>query len=245
MAREYNKLITCPLSGVESGACRLCCSAAVAWIKRLSRYVEYFHWFNMNCYFRKVHLGALLHLSFFCGLGFFHSSQSILQGLRNSWLGDKLWNPIFHQGQKGLVVRSDNVPQVQLWSLFTFSKWSPVSIRGADYSPLCVVACPDDDDRHIQIPRCGSPLQLPAPSSGRQSISLHLPPERGRIHLWCYIMIVYPRWFYSRIPPARDGAKERARLVCLASCYSCYLQRSIVNLLKKILAWILLYDVPF
>ena len=80
----------------------------------------------MNCDFRIIYLGALLPLSFFCCLGCFHGSQNIFQGLINSWLGDKLWNLIFHKGEKGLVVRPHNVTKVQLRSLFTFSERSPV-----------------------------------------------------------------------------------------------------------------------
>ena len=66
----------------------------------------------MNCRFEGTYQGGLL--SFF----FFHSSKNILQGLIKGWLSDALWQGSFHDWQKGLIVRTDNVPQEKMWSMF-------------------------------------------------------------------------------------------------------------------------------
>lgn len=102
----------------------------------------------MNCTFEGTYQGGLL--SFF----FFHGSKNILQGLIEGWLGDALWQGGFHDWQKGLVVRVDNVPQEKMWSMFTLTHRRPVSICDAQNPTLGVVPCPDDVDVHVQVPRC-------------------------------------------------------------------------------------------
>ena len=96
----------------------------------------------------KIYLGALL-----C-LGCFKGTENILQRLVHSWFGDKLWNPFLFAGQKRLVMRPDDVAQVQMWSHFTISNWRLGLIYCAHNSSLCGVAGPDQDDWHVEIPRC-------------------------------------------------------------------------------------------